>query len=81
VLRPGAEWRIASDDPTYQAWVADVLADQPYFRVPQPMIARPDGWPSTRYEAKALAAGRGPLYWSLERLQIDFSIAFSEIDL
>ena len=21
VMRPGAEWRIASDDPTYQAWV------------------------------------------------------------
>ncbi len=21
VLKPGAEWRVASDDPTYQAWV------------------------------------------------------------
>jgi len=25
VLKPGAEWRIASDDPTHQAWVAEVL--------------------------------------------------------
>lgn len=63
VLKPGAEWRIASDDPTYQAWVADVLAKQDMFDVPPPARVRPDGWPPTRYEAKALAAGRSPLYW------------------
>jgi tRNA (guanine-N7-)-methyltransferase len=68
VLRPGAVWRIASDDPTYQAWVADVLADQRFFAVPPPATARPAGWPATRYEAKALAAGRTPRYWSLTRL-------------
>jgi len=67
VLRPGAEWRIASDDPTYQAWVADVLAAQTLFRVPAPATTRPDGWPPTRYEAKALAAGRVPLYWAARR--------------
>ncbi len=67
VLRPGAEWRIASDDPTYQAWVADVLAGQIFFEVPPPARQRPPGWPPTRYEAKALAAGRVPMYWSLLR--------------
>ena len=67
VLRPGAEWRIASDDPTYQAWVAEVLAAQAFFRVPPPATERPDGWPPTRYEAKALAAGRSPLYWTVTR--------------
>lgn len=67
VLKPGAEWRIASDDPTYQAWTADVLAAQTLFDVPSPATIRPDGWPPTRYEAKALAAGRGPLYWSAYR--------------
>jgi tRNA (guanine-N7-)-methyltransferase len=67
VLRPGAEWRIASDDPTYQAWVADVLAAQQFFAVPPPATSRPDGWPPTRYEAKALAAGRAPLYWAVRR--------------
>ncbi len=67
VLRPGAEWRIASDDPTYQAWVADVLAAQALFGVPPPATERPEGWPPTRYEAKALAAGRGPLYWTLRK--------------
>jgi tRNA (guanine-N7-)-methyltransferase len=67
VLKPGAEWRIASDDPTYQRWVAEVLAAQEYFDAPPPATARPEGWPPTRYEAKAVAAGRVPLYWSLRR--------------
>ena len=67
VLRPGAEWRIASDDPTYQAWVTEVMAGQSLFDAPAPVAARPPGWPPTRYEAKALGAGRQPLYWSLRR--------------
>ena len=68
VLRPGATWRIASDDPTYQAWVAEVLAGQSLFDGAAPADARPAGWPPTRYEAKALAAGRRPLYWTLTRV-------------
>ena len=68
VLRPGAEWRIASDDPTYQAWVAEVLAGQALFEGGAPVSVRPAGWPPTRYEAKALAAGRQPLYWSCRRV-------------
>ena len=67
VLKPGAEWRIASDDPTYQAWVSEVLANQTLFDVPPPATERPAGWPPTRYEAKALAAGRAPLYWTAYR--------------
>ena len=70
VLRPGGEWRIATDDPTYQGWVAEVLSDQPFFTVTPPVTARPDGWPQTRYEAKARAAGRTSLYWSLLRSAI-----------
>ncbi|MBL6456485.1 tRNA (guanosine(46)-N7)-methyltransferase TrmB [Belnapia sp. T6] len=68
VLRPGGEWRIASDDPTYQAWVAEVMAAQDVFEVPEPATSRPASWPGTRYEAKALREGRQPLYWSLKRL-------------
>jgi tRNA (guanine-N7-)-methyltransferase len=67
VLKAGAEWRIASDDPTYQGWVAEVLTGQDLFDVPPPATARPEGWPPTRYEAKALAAGRTPLYWAVRR--------------
>jgi tRNA (guanine-N7-)-methyltransferase len=66
-LRPGGIWRIATDDPTYQAWTAEVLAAQDVFVVPPPATERPEGWPPTRYEAKALLAARPPLYWSLTR--------------
>ena len=64
VLRPGAEWRVASDDPTYQAWVTDVMAGQTLFDAPPPATERPPDWPPTRYEAKALREGRTPLYWT-----------------
>ena len=66
-LKPGAEWRIASDDPTYQAWVAEVFAGSADFDLPPPASARPEGWPPTRYEAKALREGRRPLYWTAFR--------------
>jgi tRNA (guanine-N7-)-methyltransferase len=66
VIRPGGEWRIASDDPTYQAWTDEVLAGQRVFAVAR-TTERPAGWPATRYEAKALAAGRVPVYWTLQR--------------
>jgi len=65
-LRVGGEWRIASDDPTYQAWTDEVLAAQELFTVTR-TTAHPSGWPHTRYEAKAIAAGRVPVYWSLIR--------------
>jgi tRNA (guanine-N7-)-methyltransferase len=67
VLRPGGIWRIASDDPTYQAWVNDVFFRQSLFDVAEPKTTRPEGWPPTRYEAKAINAGRTPVYWEVER--------------
>jgi tRNA (guanine-N7-)-methyltransferase len=67
VLKPGSEWRIASDDPTYQAWTTEVLADQALFDVAPPATQRPEGWPPTRYERKAELAGRPALYWQAVR--------------
>jgi tRNA (guanine-N7-)-methyltransferase len=67
VLRLGAEWRVASDDPTYQAWVDDVMAAQDFFVIEPPAIERPPDWPPTRYEAKALREGRTPHYWTFRR--------------
>ena len=67
VLKPGGIWRVASDDPTYQDWVRSVMATQDLFDAPAPVEARPMGWPPTRYEAKALRAGRTPLYWTFVR--------------
>jgi tRNA (guanine-N7-)-methyltransferase len=67
VLRPGGVWRVASDDSTYQDWVRSVMAAQDLFDVGAVERSRPMGWPPTRYEAKALTAGRAPLYWTFVR--------------
>jgi tRNA (guanine-N7-)-methyltransferase len=67
VLRPGAVWRVASDDPTYQEWIVSVMAGQDQFDAQPPVRTRPVGWPPTRYEAKALHAGRTPMYWNFVR--------------
>jgi tRNA (guanine-N7-)-methyltransferase len=67
VLKPGGEWRVASDDPTYQGWVAEVMGTQAQFETSAPATERPAGWPPTRYEAKALRSGRTPTYWSFRR--------------
>ena len=64
VLKPGAQWRVASDEPTYQAWVDEVMAAQSLFDAPPPTTERPPDWPPTRYEAKALREGRQPRYWT-----------------
>ncbi|WP_297372189.1 tRNA (guanosine(46)-N(7))-methyltransferase TrmB [Acidocella sp.] len=65
-IRTGGQWRIASDDPTYQDWTDEVLTGQNFFDVKRE-TEHPEGWPHTRYEAKAIAAGRVPVYWTLTR--------------
>jgi len=69
-LSPGGEWRIASDDPTYQDWVDARMAETSLFHLKHRVMQRPEGWPPTRYEAKALRAGRTPVYWSFERAPV-----------
>ena len=66
-MKQGSEWRVATDDPTYQAWVEEVMGAQTFFETSTPDTQRPAGWPPTRYEAKALIAGRKPLYWKFNR--------------
>ena len=63
LMRPGAELRVATDEPTYQAWALEQLAAAPDFlpATRDPTI-RPADWPQTRYEAKALREGRRPIY-------------------
>ena len=74
VLREGAEWRIGSDDPTYQAWVEECFAGQPFFARRDLAIAcRPPGWFPTRYEAKAIREGRTPRYWTFVRTAAPWS--------
>lgn len=70
-LRPGAELRLASDHAGYVAWMLEHLRAHEAFawtaRVPGDFEARPEDWPQTRYEAKAVAAGRRPVFLRFRR--------------
>jgi tRNA (guanine-N7-)-methyltransferase len=69
LLRPGAELRIGTDDPTYQAWAQEVMAGRKDFANATLDPARkPGDWPTTRYEAKALREGRHPIFLSYRRI-------------
>lgn len=61
VLKPGAELRLATDDPSYGQWMLLALLAHPAFewaaRGPDDWRVRPADQPKTRYEAKALGAG------------------------
>lgn len=65
-LAPGAELRFASDDPGMIDWALMHLRAEPALSW-QAMTAadwrtRPGDWPETRYERKAISAGRKPAY-------------------
>jgi tRNA (guanine-N(7)-)-methyltransferase len=58
VLKPGGEFRFASDDAGYLGWTLErALAHPDFFwtaQTPGDFEKRPPHWPPTRYEAKAL---------------------------
>lgn len=63
VLKPGAELRIGTDIPDYLRTIFIALHEQPgAFRWaasgPADWRVRPADWPQTKYEAKAIRAGR-----------------------
>ena len=71
-LAPGAELRIASDDPGYVRWTLTHVTRHPGF---QWLATGPDDWRTqppdsvtTRYQSKALAAGRTPVFLRFRRV-------------
>ncbi len=71
-MRAGAELRIATDDPGYLVWIVEHLQRCTDFawtaRGPDDWRSRPDDWPTSRYEQKALAAGRRCTYLRYRRV-------------
>jgi tRNA (guanine-N7-)-methyltransferase len=72
IMRPGAELRFATDIDDYAGWALSRVLRSPDFDWP---ATRPDewrkpwdGWPGTRYEAKALSEGRVPSYLTFKRM-------------
>jgi tRNA (guanine-N7-)-methyltransferase len=66
VLKDGGELRFATDDPGYLSWSLERLSNHPALAWqvagPQDWRRRPADWPPTRYEEKALTAGRRAAY-------------------
>lgn len=71
VMVEGAELRVATDDTGYLVWILEHLRRSPDFewtaRGPDDWRARPDDWPPTRYEQKALDQGRRCAYLRYRR--------------
>jgi tRNA (guanine-N7-)-methyltransferase len=66
VLKPGGVLRIASDIPDYIEWTIERVSRRPELVRTAESLAhlhhRPDDWPPTRYEQKAIREGRDPAY-------------------
>lgn len=71
VLKPGAQFRVATDINDYCRWTLDHIRRHREFtwppKGPEDWRIRPDDWPATRYEAKALREGRTPVYLTFRR--------------
>lgn len=72
VIRPGGLFRFASDVPDYVGWTLNEVRAHGAFRWTASQAddwRRPyPSWPGTRYEAKAMEAGRVPTYLTFERI-------------
>ena len=71
-LRPGAEFRLGTDDPTYCRWALMVMDGRRDFawtaRAPADFLTRPADWPETRYERKARRHGHEVWYFRYLRV-------------
>ncbi|WP_343313159.1 tRNA (guanosine(46)-N(7))-methyltransferase TrmB [Brucella sp. BE17] len=72
VLKPGAKFRFASDIEHYVNWTLQHCRRHPAFewqaQGPSDWAEAYDGWPGTRYEAKAFREGRVAAYLTFIRL-------------
>lgn len=71
ILKPGAEFRVASDIDDYIRWTLREVTRHGGFEwtaeQPDDWRIRPADWPQTRYEAKALREGRNSAYLRFRR--------------
>jgi tRNA (guanine-N7-)-methyltransferase len=66
-LKPGMEFRLGTDDPTYCRWAMMVMNRRRDFvwqaQHPRDFLTRPADWPETRYERKARRQGHEVWYF------------------
>ena len=70
-LKPGGEFRLGTDDPTYCRWSMMTMSRRRDFEWlaehAEDFLTRPSGWPETRYEAKARRKGHEVWYFRYRR--------------
>ncbi len=71
-LKPGGEFRLGTDDPTYCQWAMMVMNRRRDFvwqaRSASDFLTRPADWPETRYERKARRQGHEVWYFRYVRI-------------
>src|SRR3954463_10826837 len=71
-LKAGGEFRLGTDDPVYCRWSMMIMSGRRDFEwlaeKAADFLARPGGWPETRYEAKARRQGREVWYFRYRRV-------------
>jgi tRNA (guanine-N7-)-methyltransferase len=72
-MKPGGEFRVATDDPTYLDWLLMIMQRHTgqfewVNTEPGEWLEYPSGWPETRYAAKARRQGRVPHQFRYRRL-------------
>ena len=71
-LKPGCEFRLGTDDPTYCRWSMMVMHQRRDFvwqaQSAQDFLGRPADWPETRYERKARRQGHEVWYFKYVRV-------------
>jgi len=72
LIPPGGALRLATDVPDYQRWMLRHILAEPRFdwqaEGRADWLQRPADWPASKYEQKAIAAGRTPHYYRLRRV-------------
>ena len=72
IMKPGALLRLATDDYDYCTWMLEHMLTHSQFswnaKSCDDWLKPPADWLSTRYEQKALAAGRVPTYLNFTRI-------------
>ena len=71
-LRPGGEFRLGTDDPTYCRWAMMIMDQRRDFvwqaQTAADFLTRPADWPETRYERKARRQGHEVWYFRYVRV-------------
>lgn len=72
LIPSGGELRLATDVPDYQRWMLRHILAEPRFdwqaATSADWLRRPADWPASKYEQKAISAGRTPHYYRLRRV-------------